>query len=448
MLPDGWRWERLGSYVSSGGASVTPARSPETDFQLYSVPSHPTGRPEVVKGRAVGSSKQSVSPDDVLLCKINPRINRVWKVSDHGTGTLIASTEWIRFAADPELSPDYLRYYLTRGEVREYLAMNVSGVGGSLMRVRPATVEPITIPVPRREVQDAIVARIDALFTELEEGEAALRRARNDIATWRKTLLKAAVTGELTADWRAANPPTETGEDLLARILADRRTRWHADPRNKGKRFAEPVGPDGSGLPDLPVGWTWASVAQLGGVVTGGTPPPSDPENYVGTIPFFTPGDLDAGFQLTTTKRTLSAAGLASVRSIPARSILVTCIGATIGKVGFNAEAGATNQQINTLVPAVPALAEYLFWYFDGLGRHLVVDGASSTTMPILNKGDFSRLAVPLPPLSEAEEIARLVRIDVDAAIELEFVVEDSDNASAALRQSILAAAFRGKLAV
>ena len=86
-------------------------------------------------------------------------------------------------------------------------------------------------------MQRAIVARIDELFTELDDGEAALARARADLGTWRKALLKAAVTGELTADWRAANPPTETGADLLARILAERR----ALRRNGRKVYIEPT---------------------------------------------------------------------------------------------------------------------------------------------------------------------------------------------------------------
>ena len=67
------------------------------------------------------------------------------------------------------------------------------------------------------------MARIDELFAEIAEGEAALERARQGLDTWRRALLKAAVTGELTRDWREANRPTETGADLLARILAPRR---------------------------------------------------------------------------------------------------------------------------------------------------------------------------------------------------------------------------------
>jgi type I restriction enzyme S subunit len=150
---------------------------------------------------------------------------------------------------------------------------------------------------------------------------------------------------------------------------------------------------------------------------------------------------------LDATKRTLGPSGLAKSRQVPSRSVLVTCIGATIGKVGFNARAGASNQQINTIIPAVDDLAECIFHYFDGPGRHHVVDGASSTTMPIINKGDFSQLPVPIPPLDEAREISRVVSAryaDADAARE---DMKYAGLAAATLRQSILAAAFRGALA-
>lgn len=75
---------------------------------------------------------------------------------------------------------------------------------------------------PPIETQRRIVARIDELFSELDDGEEELARARADLATYRKALLKAAVTGELTADWRLSASIVETGADLLTRILDDR----------------------------------------------------------------------------------------------------------------------------------------------------------------------------------------------------------------------------------
>ena len=79
----------------------------------------------------------------------------------------------------------------------------------------------LPVPLPPVETQRRIIARIEELFAELDDGEAALARAWDDLKTYRKSLLKAAVTGELTADWREANPMQETGEQRLQRIVGE-----------------------------------------------------------------------------------------------------------------------------------------------------------------------------------------------------------------------------------
>ena len=94
-----WAKGTLDQLCGQRGQSVEPSKTPEKRYELYSVPSFPSGRPEVVLGKEVGSNKQLVQPRSVLLCKINPRINRAWVVGDFTDHTKIASTEWIVFPA-------------------------------------------------------------------------------------------------------------------------------------------------------------------------------------------------------------------------------------------------------------------------------------------------------------------------------------------------------------
>ena len=132
------------------------------------------------------------------------------------------------------------------------------------------------MPVPPRAEQTRIATAVNALFEELDEAEAALARAREGVEQFRASLLHAACTGQLTAAWRRDKPPAETGADLLRRILAERRTTWERAERARLEargtmprgdawkaRYAEPVAPDLTDLPDLPEGWVWASVDQL-----------------------------------------------------------------------------------------------------------------------------------------------------------------------------------------
>ena len=452
-LPKGWRWERLGSYVSSGGTSVTPSRTPAADFQLFSVPAFPTGRPESIKGEAIGSSKQSVEINDVLLCKINPRINRVWRVTDFGIGTPIASTEWIRFASHSDVEPDFLRLFLMRDEVREYLAANASGVGGSLMRVRPSTVSPIAFPLPNLEVQRGIVARIDELFTDLDDGEAALARARADLGTWRKALLKAAVTGELTADWRAANPPTETGADLLARILSERRKRWVAEHRNDGKRYTEPFAMQALKLPLIPSDWTWASVDQLSIRVTKGSSPSWQGFDYKPEGILFIRSQNVGWGSLRLDERVFLDASFNQIESkavVLEDDVLLNIVGASIGRVcrADNRLGGAnTNQAVAGIRPVFAYLSLYLVTYLlSPLGQQNIVSSVVETARANVSLADIRSIPVPLPPLHIMKKIISEFALASEAQAVALINIDNAAIIAATLRQSILAAAFRGDL--
>ncbi len=124
----------------------------------------------------------------------------------------------------------------------------------------------------------------------LGEGEAALQRAREGLDTWRRTLLKAAVTGELTRDWREANRPTETGADLLARIRAERGAPTHGSGRRRGSSQRVPI--DTISLPTLPKGWVWSSLGDLFEITTGSTPSRAELSYWGGTIPWVSSGEV------------------------------------------------------------------------------------------------------------------------------------------------------------
>ncbi|EIZ1351235.1 restriction endonuclease subunit S [Vibrio vulnificus] len=154
--------------------------------------------------------------------------------------------------------------------------------------------------------------------------------------------------------------------------------------------------------------WPMVKLADIANVVTGATPKKRS-EYYDGDVPFVTPGDLGETSGITSTSRTLTQEGADSVRSIPAGSVMVCCIGATIGKVGIAEKTVVTNQQINSLVvDERKAFPKYVYYYCATLKEKLKA-ASSSTTMPIVNKSNFSQFEIPLPPLDEQKRIAAIL---------------------------------------
>lgn len=134
-----------------------------------------------------------------------------------------------------------------------------------------------SLPIAPEPEQQRIVSKIDELFSRVEEGERALKRVQMLVERYRQSVLKAAVTGDLTREWREQRKDQlESGEALLERILQARREAWEqteldkmqarsitpADDNWKSK-YKEPSPPDTTELPELPEGWAWASVEQL-----------------------------------------------------------------------------------------------------------------------------------------------------------------------------------------
>lgn len=144
--------KNINEYVSE---SINPMKTPDTVFEMYSVPIYETGHPEYLRGSEIASNKTIVRKNDVLLCKINPRINRVWVVGDESQYQNIASSEWIVIRTS-EYNPEFLAWYFRNPKFQKLMMSEVTGIGGSLTRAQPKAVAEYPVPVLPRLEQDAI----------------------------------------------------------------------------------------------------------------------------------------------------------------------------------------------------------------------------------------------------------------------------------------------------
>ena len=199
--------------------------------------------------------------------------------------------------------------------------------------------------------------------------------------------------------------------------------------------------------PALPKGWVLAEIREIGEVVTGKTPKKSNPDYYDDTYPFFKPADLNSGYYVKTAADGLSEKGINQSRLLPEKSTLVTCIGATIGKTGFIRVKGASNQQINAIMPHKNILSEFVYFYcISPQFQKEIINNYSSTTLPILNKSKFQNLPIVFPSFLEQ---GRIVSKLEELFTKLDAGIRSLQNIKIQLqlyRQAVLKHAFHGKL--
>ena len=176
-----WDTISLGDIALRKGGSVDPKKHRDEVFELYSIPAFDAGAPEVTTGSAIGSSKKAVQPDDVMISRIVPHIRRACVVGQGNGHRQIASGEWIIFR-DERIWPQYLRWVLVGDVFHSAFMRTVSGVGGSLLRARPAEVFKIQVPLPPLAEQKRIAGILDAAD--------ALRAKRREALAQLDTLLQ------------------------------------------------------------------------------------------------------------------------------------------------------------------------------------------------------------------------------------------------------------------
>lgn len=156
--------KNINEYVSE---SVSPMNTPEQIFEMYSVPIYSTGHPEYLHGNEIASNKVKVRKNDVLLCKINPRINRVWIVADESAYPCIASSEWI-VIRNSEYNPEFLAWYFRSPKFKQLMTSEATGIGGSLTRAQPKAVAEYPVPVIERQEQDVITEILNKIYNIID----------------------------------------------------------------------------------------------------------------------------------------------------------------------------------------------------------------------------------------------------------------------------------------
>ena len=266
-----------------------------------------------------------------------------------------------------------------------------------------------------------------------------------DTKKLRQKILDLAIHGKLVPQ----DPNDEPASVLLERIKAEKERLIKEGKIKRSKKSAKTSDtPHYENVPfEVPSGWVWTIVEEVGEVITGSTPSKDIAEYYGGDIPFYKPTDLDLGINTNSASDTLTIEGYNLSRKLPVESILVTCIGATIGKTGLISTEGACNQQINAIIPS--SLITSTFLYYSCISEYFqkeIRNHASATTLPILNKNNFTKLLIPLPPLSEQQRIVKEIERWFALIEQIEQSKADLQTIIKQTKSKILDLAIHGKL--
>ena len=301
----------------------------------------------------------------------------------------------------------------------------------------------LSVPLPTVDEQDEIVAELEKQFSRLDEAVANLQRVKANLKRYKASVLKAAVEGRLVETEailaRREGRTYETGEQLLQRILEERRAKWVG----KGK-YKEPAVPDTAGFNSLPGGWVWASGDQLTSVITDGE--------------HITPRRTPEGVLLLSARNVLNGRlalddvdyvpedeyeRIAKRIAIQAGDVLLSCSGTVGRSCVVPAGLRFTLVRSAAVLRPVVMLADFMTYNLQSpLGQSQIDDRKTQTAQANLFQGKIRQLVFALPPLAEQTRIVAEVDRHLSIIREVEAEVDVNLQRAQALRQATLTKCF------
>lgn len=459
-LPPGWAVALLGAIVEPRTGKADPQAEPKAKFiGMEQVEAHTMRLLGTVPAGTMRSGANSFRPRDVLYGRLRSYLNKVYQPDFSG----LCSGEFIVLPETCAAHGKFLKYRLNAGDfVRFASRINT----GDRPRVDFDQIKTFDLSLPPRGEQERIADALDELLSDLDAGVAALERVQDKLKLYRAAVLKAAVEGVLTAEWRKQHPQTEPASDLLKLILVDRRRRWEEEqfrkfkekdrepPKNWKAKYKEPVAPVTTGLPPLPNGWCWASFDQIGETQGGLQKSPNrKPTRH--HYPYLRVanvlrGSLDLNdlhrFELTKeelNRLRLQSGDLLIVEGNGSRTEIGRCA-LWSGEV---ADCVHQNHiiRVRPLSGVVPTYANTFM--NSPIGQLAIQYVASSTSgLYTLSVAKIRRLPIALPTTVEQEAIVETVEGQLSVIDHLEADLHAKVKSAQGLRQSILRHAFSGKL--
>ncbi len=387
---------------------------------------------------------------DIIVNRVNsPELVGKSALIPAGMGPLAFESKNIRIRLSHVVTPSFINQLLRTQAARDHFKSGTKQTTGMATISQP-TLTSMPLLLPPLNEQRRIVAKLDELRARSRKAREALDEVPALLDKLKQSVLAAAFRGDLTAEWRALQPPgsMEPASVLLDRIRAERRKRW--EQANPKKKYVEPEPVDTQNVspilePALPNTWTTTSMCTVATLATGKTPSTDEGRFWGGSIPFITPSQIHRDGSILDAAKHVTTAGACQGHLLGPGAVLLVCIG-TVGKAGLLDREAVFNQQINAAVPARWIDNGYFFRWCQFLRPWIEQSASATVNAAILNKSRLERAPVRLPPQAEQVEIAKRVSAIFSILVNIEQEQGQLAADLASLDQSILAKAFRGEL--
>lgn len=379
---------------------------------------------------------------DLLIVEGNGSVDQIGRVAEWNGAidSCVHQNHLIKVRCHPSTFGPWLLYWLLSPEGRDAVVKTASSTSGlhtlsiSKVRALPAVLAPIA-------EQRRIVAEIEKQFTRLDDAVATLKRVQANLERARASVLKAAVEGRLVPTEaelaRAEGRSYEPASVLLERILEERK-RKHDEAQAGAKRktkYKPPVAPDLDGLPELPEGWTWASVDQALENHDGARVPIKREDRGTRRGDFLYYG---ASGPIDTIDGYTHEGSYLLVGEDGANLVTRT------KPIAFQAQGRFwVNNHAHVLLPYLGMPLGYFEAHFNGMDISQYITGSAQPKLP---QRAMNKMPIALPPFREQVRIVREVERRLSVMSEIRTVVKRNLTRCERLRQSILKRAFEGKL--
>ena len=417
----------------------------------------------VTPEKAAQLYRHSFVAGDLMITKLGEPLGLCCKVPDDlAHGVFVA--DLMRLRPSPKIVDSAFLLHAINSVVVQNQFKEITK-GTTRQRVNLTIVRDIKISLPPLAEQHRIVAKIEELFSELDQGVASLKTAREQLKVYRQSLLKNAFEGKLTAAWRAAHrDQLETAAALQQRIARERQARyqqqlvdWHAagqsGPKPKPPKPLPPLTAEElAELPELPAGWGWMKYGDLCSLVRNGIS--AKPEGDSGTPIFRISAVRPMFFDMADIRHIDNSGGEFDSYGLQRGDIIFTRYNGSRQYVGVCAEYRSDEKRffpdklVQTRVSSRLLLTSFLEKALNSGASRGFVESKIRTTagQSGVSGEDIKNIPVPVCCFEEQLEIVQELESKLSEADQLDQTLATALQQADALRQSILKKAFCGQL--